>query len=60
MEENDAEEIHISLVPEGKDGYACLACGRYLKAEWIEEYWAVQHDHVDHSHMTFTEEDNPQ
>lgn len=59
-DEDEAEHINISLVPEGKDGYACLACGKYLKAEWVEDYWAVIHDNVDHSQMTFNEEDNPQ
>lgn len=43
-------------------GYWCLACGRYLEATETEDgRFVILHDkEVDHSYMTYDEEDHPQ
>lgn len=59
-----------SLLREGENmsevekerGYWCLACGRYIEAtETADGRFVILHDkEVDHSFMTYDEEDHPQ
>lgn len=45
-----------------KSGYWCLACGRYLEATATDDgRYLIYHDKdVDHSFMTYDEENHPQ
>ena len=60
VDENGEYYRLATPVEEGQHWYGCLACGRLLKAQDVEGHWVAIHDDVDHTHMTFEEEDNPQ
>lgn len=40
-----------------KDGYWCVICQRFIKAD---EHGVIVHDDIDHGDMKFDEESNPQ